>query len=389
MARLSDADVDHLVASLSGRLETLPLSPAAAVSTDARSTLSDTATATVRAAQRLRALSADGNLGPLLTQRLATYLDRPLRCTSGGAQELITGDRARYVGQADGIRYWVQLESLLASSIADATIGGEGDAPKVGYGPKVARLAAGAVLEIMRVMAAALRLPEPPRATLDREWYEEPEVQASGRLSVATHDYAWQAGIASLELSAPREVSRGSESPAFDPSPTGKGNNLEMALERVRLQLEEMAREPVTLGAVQRVAMAAPRVPAAWLRMSLRSRAGGAIVLGVDRETAATLMNCALRAGIVGPDGSGALLQTGAEVVLRNALQVFAEELSGGIDELHHMLPLGDEAILAALPHQSVEHGIACSGRSGVLRWLVPERLLSGPAGAPARETSD
>ena len=33
--------------------------------------------------ERLRALSRDGSLGPILTQRLAAYLGRPVRCSSG------------------------------------------------------------------------------------------------------------------------------------------------------------------------------------------------------------------------------------------------------------------------------------------------------------------
>jgi hypothetical protein len=385
MARLSDADVDQLVASLSGSPEAQASASAHAGSDVARPPFADTGLVTTRAAQRLLELSADGSLGPLLTQKLAAYLNRPLRCTSGDGPEL-TGDSARYLAQADGIRYWVRLESLLASAIADATIGGEGEAPKVGYGPKVARLAAGAVLEIVRVIAAALGLPEPVAAELDREWPETPPVLAGGRLSVAAQDYVWQAGLVSMERPAPQNLSRRSELTPPRPSVAAKGNDLEVALECVRRQLEEMAREAVTFGAIQRVAMAAPRVPQAWLRMSLRARAGGAIVLAVDRETAASLVNCALRADVVSANGSGALMQAGAEVILRDALQALAGELSDGLDEPYHILPLSDEAILATLPHQSVEHGFTCGARSGVLRWLVPDRLLSRRAGPPIGE---
>lgn len=388
MARLSDADVDHLIASLGGALPASPEARAAHPSSGS----ANPAQAAV-AIRRLHELSADGSLGPLLTQRLAAYLNRPLRCTSGDASPL-SGEVASYAGSADGIRFWVRLESLLVSSIADAAIGGEGEAPKVGYGPKVARLATGAALQIMRVIAAALRLPEPSAAQLEREWHDELTAQAGGRLSLTTRDYGWQAGLVSIETAMSTSTqlpmtaeSSGDSTPPAPARAARRVPDLETALEYARRRLEEMTHDQVTLGAVHRVAVAVPRVPPGWLRLSLRARAGGVIILAVDRETAATLVNCVLQADIISADGDGALMRSGAEVVVRNTLLAFAQELAEGIDEPHHMVPLGDEAILASFPHESIEHAFTCGSRSGVLRWLVPDGLLSERPADLAQET--
>ena len=325
MARLSDADVEHLVASLGGAL---PASAQRGAAQPFHANVTSAQTAT--AIERLGELSADGSLGPLLTQRLALYLNRPLRCTSSDAAPL-EGEAARYTGAVDGIRFWVRLESLLVSSIADATIGGEGDAPKVGYGPKVGRLATGAALEIMRVIAAAVRLPEPAAAQFEREWQDEPSAQAGGRLSFTTRDYGWQAGLVGIETA----MSVSTHAPATGDVPADstsspharaarRAPDLATALECARRRLEELSHERVTFGTAQRVSVAVPRVPRGWLRLSLRAHAGGDIILAVDRETAATLVNCALQADIVNAQGTGALMRSGAEVVLQNTLLAFA-----------------------------------------------------------------
>src|ERR1700724_1917621 len=124
MARLSDHDVTSLIERLSGDNAHLErpslLNPLSRPNADDRSLkMQETRT-------RLRALSSDGSLGPLLTQRLALYLGKPVRCTSGDAAGL-PGDGPLYVAIADGAQLWVQLDALLASALADAMIGGDGD----------------------------------------------------------------------------------------------------------------------------------------------------------------------------------------------------------------------------------------------------------------------
>jgi hypothetical protein len=124
---------------------------------------------------------------------------------------------------------------------------------------------------------------------------------------------------------------------------------------------------------LQTETLTAPRVPLGWLGMSLTPRGGGTIVLAVNRETEVALVRSALAADIA-LEAGGVLMETGAEVILRGALVAFAAELSGGLDEIHHVVRLSDNAVLAEVPHQSIVHRVVSDSYSGVLRWLIPER---------------
>ncbi|HEV2878618.1 MAG TPA: hypothetical protein VGW96_03460, partial [Candidatus Eremiobacteraceae bacterium] len=323
---------------------------------------------------------ADGSLGPLITQRLAVYLGKPVRCTSGDGPAL-SDDSPLYVAQGRDVRVWFRLDALLASAIADAMIGGEGNAPKVGYGSKVARVAAGAVTEMTRVVAAALQLPELSPAEHDQKAVTDLRAAAGGTLSVATHNYGWQAGISVAAPATSETISVVSASPSAAPvaahpvtsphSPAG----IEVALERARERLEEMLGRPVAFESFQMETLVTPRVPQGWPRMSLTARGEGAVVLALSRQTEAALVRSALGAD-ASVDAGGILMDTGAEVILRGALFAFAAEIFGTSEELHNIVRLSDSAMLAELPHRSVEHRIACGKESGVLRWLVPEQIF-------------
>ncbi|HEV2037698.1 MAG TPA: hypothetical protein VGQ96_03740 [Candidatus Eremiobacteraceae bacterium] len=378
MARLTDQDVAGLIARLEGSKPDRTR-PAPADSRLASATSADT----IEAQLRLRELSSNGSLGPLITQRLATYLGRPVRCTS--AETLtFSDDGPLYVAQTSGWRVWVRLQALLASAIADAMIGGDGEAPKVGYGSKVARVAAGAATEMMHVIVSALHIPEPvSAAAIDATREEAVTAAAGGTVSVATHEYGWQAGIELAQPSAsatsaqvlpttpPVSPSAYPRQPAAEPA-----GGLTAALERARRQLDEMLGETVTFETPETVMLTKPRIPEGWLRLSLGSRGGGAIVLAIDRQTTATLVNSALRTDVASTQGGGTLVEAGAEVIVRATLQAFATELSGTPEELHHTERLSHDAMLAELPHVSVEHRITCGSRVGTMRWLIPERIL-------------
>lgn len=349
-------------------------------STTAPSSTSASTNGTEDANVRLAALSADGSLGPLITQRLAVYLGKPVRCTSGD-EPALSCDSPLYVAQGRDVRVWFRLDALLASAIADAMIGGEGNAPKVGYGSKVARVAAGAVTEMTRVVAAALQLPELSPAEHDQKAVTDLRAAAGGTLSVATHNYGWQAGISVAAPATSETISVVSASPSAAPvaahpvtsphSPAG----IEVALERARERLEEMLGRPVAFESFQMETLVSPRVPQGWPRMSLTARGEGAVVLALSRQTEAALVRSALGAD-ASVDAGGILMDTGAEVILRGALFAFAAEIFGTSEELHNIVRLSDSAMLAELPHRSVEHRIACGKESGVLRWLVPEQIF-------------
>ncbi len=378
MARLTDQDAVRLVA----RLASGPL-PKPALTVEPPQASAPTATiATGR--QRLERVSADGSLGPPLTQRLASYLGKPVRCTSDDALRP-SGDGPLYISSAGHTRVWLQMDALLASAFADAMIGGEGDAPKVGFGTRVARVAAGAATEMLRVIAAALELPQAARAELERDTREGLAASAGGSLSVATQDYRWRAGLldaVSRGLPPAQELDTDRTRPLAtatrQAAPWSEATGVDEALERARRHIQEMLGVEVVFDSFTVASLGRPRVPQGWLRVGLASRDGGAVVLAIDRHTAATLVNRALRADIVTPGESGTLVETGCEVIVRAALRAFADALGSTPDELHHIVLLSDDAILADLPHRSVEHRLACGPHTGVLRWLVPERMVEG-----------
>jgi hypothetical protein len=377
VARLTDRDVARLIT----RLANEPLSERAPAIDSARQ---EDAIATNKASrERLRELSADGSLGPILTQRLAAYLGKPVRCTSGG-EARSSGDGPLYVARSAGVTLWLRMETLLAGALADAMIGGEGDAPKVGFGTKVARVAAGAAAEMIGAVAAALGLDQPSQAELYREVPFDLISCASGGLLVAMQDYAWEAGLTGVPAREPEGPGLHEGTPTAPPAPvqrmtaSSKALGLDDALERARQQLEAMLGAAVTFDAPSMTELEHPLLPQGWLRTSLASRGGGAIVLSVDRLTAAALVNGALHADIVAAGEGGTLMEVGSEVIACAALRAFADALGSTPDELHHIVRLGDDAILADLPHRSVEHRVTCRGRAGRMRWLVPERMVAG-----------
>lgn len=379
MARLSDRDVTSLIERLGG--ERAPLMQPTSVQTPTVLNEDRPPSEAHETRARLHGLSGDGSLGPLITQRLAVYLGMPVRCTSGDAPELPDGGPL-YTAQANGATLWLRVDALLASALADAMIGGDGDAPKVGYGPKVARTATGAVTEILRAIAQVLQLPEPSPAALEQIPRVDLIMAAGGSFSVATRDYGWQAGVIEPAL-MPRPAQSESPEPAIAAPAAaqpqilevrGRGSGtVETALECARLGLEAMLGRGVAFESVQTETLVSPRVPLGWLGMSLTPRGGGTIVLAVNRLAEVALMKSALAADVE-LEAGGVLMETGAEVILRGALVAFAAELSGGSDDMHHIVRLSDNAVLAEVPHQSVVHRVICDSHSGVLRWLVPER---------------
>jgi hypothetical protein len=371
MARLTEHDVTGLIERLSGDSGGAPRSTTAPSSTSAPTN------GTEDASVRLAELSADGSLGPLITQRLAVYLGKPVRCTSGD-EPALSDDSPLYVAEGHDVRVWIRLDTLLASAIADAMIGGEGNAPKVGYGSKVARVAAGAVTEMTRVVAAALQLPELSPAAHDQKAVTDLRAAAGGTLSVATHNYGWQAGITHVDAPVTSEIIAAVSVAPVATRPTPSPHSpagIEVALERARERLEEMLGRPVAFESFQMETLVTPRVPQGWPRMSLTARGEGAVVLALSRQTEAALVRSALGAD-ASVDAGGILMDTGAEVILRGALFAFAAEIFGTSEELHNIVRLSDSAMLAELPHRSVEHRIACGKESGVLRWLVPEQIF-------------
>ncbi|MBV8668440.1 MAG: hypothetical protein JOZ28_04440, partial [Candidatus Eremiobacteraeota bacterium] len=328
------------------------------------------------ARQHMQELGASGALGPILTQRLAKYLGKPVRCAC--EKTALAGQRISFHTRAGDVRLWLQMETSLASALADAMIGGEGDAAAVGFSARVARLASGAALELLRASADALGLAEP--AALDEADAADEEPAVSGRLAIGREEHRWQAGVTLVEArfaDARSAAARTGASRIISNVQTAahERTGVEVALENARMRLSELVGAHVAFERQTVATRAHGHMPQGWIRLGVASREGGAAVLAVDRPAAVAIARLAAKDGTTAPT-TGAVIEAGAEVVLRETLCALAASLGGGQEELHHVVRLGDDAIVADLPHIGIEHDVAWNGQRLQMHWLVPAHLV-------------
>lgn len=365
MARLNDAQVE-------GLLERLAVPGGAAVP--------DLARDLEQARRKLSQLSASGALGPLITQQLATYLNRPVRCASSDVVELAS-ERTTYCGRSLGVEFWFAMDSLLAACLADAMIGGEGDPSRVGLGSKAMRVAAGAASQVFAVMAEPLDLVAPTTVELVSSFKQNAPL-GGGTLAVGAHSYHWQIGLNATDAhqAAPDifgHLSQASVPVGEAPRSTQTASvDLEASLENARAALERTLRKIVMFDPPHIQQLSAPAMPQGWLRLGVPNQAGGAVILVADEPSGAALLNALLGSKVVDEHNPGVLAQTGAEALLLDMLQAFIVSLPFASEENQRAMRLTDDAILASLPHHALEHGFAVEGMTGRLRWLVPSLRL-------------
>ncbi len=355
MARLNDAQVEGLLA----RLE----KPSARAVHERVPHL--------EAHRKLSQACANGVLGPIIAQQLAAYLHRPVRCASSGAVELAS-ERTVYSGRSQGVEFWVAMDSLLAASIADAMIGGEGDPTRVGLGSRVMRVAAGAIGKVFAAVAEALDLP-PPAAAEHVTSFKQDTPLGGGTLAIGPQSYHWQIGL--TEADTHRAVP-----PARVAAPAPRvhvaADEFEASLENARAALERAVRRTVTFAPAKIRQLTSPAMPQGWLRLGVPNRAGGAVILAADEPSGAALLNALLGTNVVDEKNPGVLAQTGAETLLLDLLHAFTASLLSPGEETQRAMRLTDDAILASLPHHAIEHDFSIEGRVGRLHWLVPSQRL-------------
>lgn len=367
MARLNDAQVEGLLERLA--------EPAAAGVPDSTSHVD-------LARRKLSQLSASGGLGPMITQQLATYLNRPVRCASRDVVEL-TSERTMYCGCSQGVEYWFAIDSLLAACLADAMIGGEGDPSRVGLGSKAMRVAAAAAGQVFTVMAEVLDLVPPPTAEHVSAFKQKTPL-GGGTLAVGSQSYHWQIGlnVRDTHQAAPLPHISGHAAQASMPvgaaarSREGAGVGLEASLENARAALERALRKVVTFDPPHIEQLSSPAMPQGWLRLGVPNHDGGAVILVADEPSGAALLNALLGTKVVDEQNPGVLAQTGAEALLLDMLHAFIASLPFAREETQRAMRLTDDAILASLPHHAIEHGFTIEGSKGLLRWLVPSQRL-------------
>ncbi len=346
MARLSDGQIAQLVHRLNQEAQAPP---------GAR----DGGDELIRA--KLAALAGRGDLGPLLAQRLASYLHRPVRATSAGAVPVLV-DPITYAARCEST-VWVAIDNVLVASFADAMIGGDGDPAKIGLGRKAARVATGAAAQMIAALSTAAGLAEP--SNIDDE-AAAPTLGAplgGGSLSLDGGEHAWLFG---------KRVSSGSSLSQTRVSPDRA--SLAGALEAARASLARGLRAHVAFGPAQRQRQLRPSIPPGWIRMGLPAAAGIAVV-AIDEQTASAMLSAIAGGGA--PLELGALARSGAETVAKDALHAFLGALEGTAEQTRHAVRLTDAAILAATPHEAIEHEIDVGGRSGRFRWLAPSDLVT------------
>ena len=385
MARLTQDDVSRLVKALEHKT-----SFGTGDSSRPPETLNPAQTPSgEEARKRLQELESSGALGPYVTQRLAAYLGKPVRCTCVATP--IREASISFSSRAGDALLWLRMEHSLASMLGDAMLGGEGNPRNVGFNARVERLAAASALEMLRAMAGALNLPEPAAIS---QGVETAEAVVSGVFGLALEEHAWEAGVtaiavtrspvaqdapalvpASIVPAVPEEVASAHAKPPIAQATAGVPD-LDSALESARLKLTGLVGAEVGFERQTVLWLTGGNVPHGWIRLGLASHGGGALVLAADRTTALAIVHTACGGADLDPAASGLVLETGAEVILRETLCALAAALGSAHEELHHVVRLTDDAIVPDLPHVGVEHDLTWGGQSGHLRWLVPAHLV-------------
>jgi hypothetical protein len=359
MARLSDADASRLVERLTEASVVAP-----------RETEGDDEP--LRHA--LGALAASGDLGPLLGHRLAAYLHRPVRCTSGVASET-QASRTTYAASAQpGV--WISIDTMLAAAIADAMIGGDGDPARTGVSRRVTRVAANAAAEMLAALSEALGVKtslgveqEPDRATLG-------PALGGGSMIVGSQEFGWFAGLRrapKAQAIDPQMTARRTEREQETAAPVARRGSLAVALEAARAACEHALRTHVAFGDLRARRETPANLPFACINLGMPVPAG-TVVLSIDRRTTSLVLAASTRTD-AREDELGALARAGVETIATNVLYAFVDALTGSDANLRHALALTDAAILAAAPHDAIEHEVTIGRDRGTFRWLVPSDL--------------
>jgi hypothetical protein len=301
------------------------------------------------ARRKLNGLCAGEQLGSLITQRVAEYLQRPGRCITSQAPQTLVSP-AYYAGRAAGLTLWFAADSKLVAALADATIGGEGNSGKPAVAGKVARVASYPIQKMLATIAEQLELEAPPVAQVETAARAEPA--GGGKFFFGPHEYRWQVGI-DASVAAKKHPS-----------------NLETALEEAREICARLLRRDVAFANIHVERLASLTMPQAWLRLGVPIP-GGTVVLAADRQIASLFLDC------VGQRGKGELPDSelgriGAETILTDVLLAFTSALERIPARNLRAVSLTDEAILAASPHDALDHDVELGGATGRLRWLIP-----------------
>ncbi len=351
-------------------------------------------------ASRLRSVFADSEsldeLGRSITLDLASYLNRPVRCSVIKSTPLVT-DVWRFEAAGPGFHWWLDFDVELACAFADAMIGGDGTG-HMGHGRRVRALVERVVMRMFGTIAGAARIEAPSKTSASPADAGPVIVLAGGLCAVATDQFAWQIG---MRVTAPiahealvREPPRllnavatsvaTSEAHPAGPHPPQAAVDpdavIRAAIDAFRAHLEEVlhcriaATEPSisTLAGTDVASM-----PRTSLGLALTAGGDGALVVFLNGDAIAGLSAGAVGAPIPMADPPGEVVLAAAEAIVRDALADAARRLPGIASDVHRIVRLTDNSLPARTPHHAVDVRFTVGGRSGALQMLVPSWMLS------------
>jgi hypothetical protein len=305
---------------------------------------------------KLSGLCAGEQLGSLITQQVAAYLQRPVRCTTSQASEPLAAP-TYYVGRSEGLTLWLAADSKLVCALADAMIGGDGDSGKPAVAGKVARVASYPIQKMLASIAEQLDLEAPASVQVDPAARKSPS--GGGKFFFGPHEYHWQVGIDASSRARKHQ------------------SHLEAALEDAREICARLLQREVAFANVQVERLASSAMPQAWLRLGVPVP-GGTVVLAADREVVPLFLNCVVKCG-KDQIRDSELGRIGAETILTDMLFAFISSLERVPARNLRAVGLSDDAILAASPHLAIVHDVELGSTSGRLRWLIPVRETQAP----------
>jgi hypothetical protein len=325
-------------------------------------------------AARLHELCASGELAAAIGTQLAGYLKRPVRCANDPTVEL-TAQAAVYEARSGTSEFWLAVDPLLLGSFSDAMIGGEGDPLRVGIGSKASRVASRALDQVFAALAHALQC-SPPGAARRATSPPRRVGSGGGTIAVGAQAYPWRVGLhaasPAVRRASPRSVAFAEvRAEVRDVVPA----TLEAALAAAGRACSGILRRDVLVGPPRIVERKTGAMPRAWLAVGAQL-AGGTAMLWLDETTAVMLLECLLGRETELP-AAESLLRAGLETIAIGMLQAMIAVADPAHAQHHRLIVMSEDAMLAATPHDSIEHDLRVGERLGSARWLIPSGLLA------------
>jgi hypothetical protein len=353
------------------------------------------------------AVFADGaaldELGRAITLDLASYLNRPVRCSVTQSTPPVA-NTWRFEAASRGLALWLDLDVALAAAFADAMIGGDG-AGNVGHGRRVRALAEKVALRFFGAIASAAGVEAPGFCRTSTSLAQAGSTLGGGLCAVATDQFAWQAGItfelpvaqhpaahepvrlldhAAGDRAAPdRAAEPGPVTAYASPQDADPEAVLRAAVDALRAHLQELLHcqiaspEPV----ISRHAGAdMTAMPSAALGLALTASGNGAVVAFLNAEGVFGLAAGAVGAQIPMSGLPGDVALAAAEAIVRDALVDVARKLPAIASDAHRIVRLSENPLPARTEHHAADVRFTIGGRTGTLHLLVPSWMLDQSA---------